>query len=159
MSARLNRRKPDQGRDRQEEILDVMGTPTIVKFDPAAAMRLFVAERTFPPGHCSPVHSHDEDDVLIYMLEGELTVVKEGQEQRAGPGVCVALPRGQARAYRNECETAARGLIISQPGIQAVELFRNLDRASRASRSAGRSLSDNDIDQIAGQYGVQVERN
>lgn len=159
MSARLTRRKQDQSRDGQQEILDVMGTPTIIKFDPEAAVRLLVAERTFPPGHCSPVHSHDEDDALIYMLEGELTVVKEGLEQRVGPGICVALPRGQARAYRNECETAAKGLIISQPGIQAVELFRNLDRASRASRSAGRPLSDDDIDQIAGQYGVQIQRN
>lgn len=159
MSARPNRRKPDQARDGQPEILDVMGAPTVVKFDPAASVRLFVAERTFPPGHRSPVHWHDEDDLVIYMLEGELTVIKEGQEQRAGPGACVALPKGQARAYRNECETAAKGLIISQPGIQAVELFRNLDRASRTSRSAGRSLSDNEIDQIAGQYGVQVQRN
>lgn len=134
-----------------------MGAPTIVKFDPSE-VSLFIAERTFPAGHCSPIHWHDDDDVLIYMLEGEITVVKRGQEQRVGPGTCVALPRGDARAYRNDGETAARGLIISQPGIQAVELFRNLDRVSRASRSAGRPLSDNEVDQIAGQYGVRVQR-
>lgn len=156
MSARIKRHQPEQNRAGQE-ILDVMGAPTIVKFDPAA-VRLLVAERTFPPGHCSPVHSHDDDDVIIYMLEGEITVINEGEEQQVGPGGCVELPRGRPRAFRNQSQAGARGLIISHPGIQAVELYRNLDRASRASRAAGRSLSDSEVDQIAGQYGVQVHR-
>lgn len=157
MSARIKRQKPGKGLSGQPEILDVLGAPTIVKSDPTV-VRVLVAERTFPAGHCSPIHLHGTDDELVYVLEGEITVIDGGQEKQAGPGVCIALPRGHARAYRNDGEAPARGLIISQPGIQAVELFRNLDRASRAARSAGRPLSDNEIDQIAGQYGVQIQR-
>ncbi len=157
MSARIKRQKSIEHPSGRQEILDVLGAPTIVKSDPTV-VRVLVAERTFPPGHNSPIHSHETDDEIVYVLEGEITIIDEGKEQQAGPGTCVTLPRGHARAYRNSSEVAAKGLIISQPGLQAVELFRNLDRASRASRSAGRPLSDNEIDQIAGQYGVQVQR-
>lgn len=135
----------------------MLGAPTIVKSDPAV-VRVLVAERTFPSGHCSPILAQEADDELLYVLEGEITIVDHGRESQVGRGDCVALPRGHARAYRNDGAAAAKGLIISQPGIQAAELFRNLDRASRAARSAGRPLSDHEVDQITGQYGVQIHR-
>jgi uncharacterized cupin superfamily protein len=119
---------------------------------------LLVAEQTFPVGHSSPTLTYEQDDVLIYMLEGELTIVDELGDERMQPGDCVTLRRGEARAYRNDSGTIAKGLIISHPGIQAVEFYRNLDRASRAARPDGKALTAGEIDQIAGQYGVQIQR-
>lgn len=132
------------------EALDVLGAPMIVR-SAGETVRIFLAEHDIPPGYGVPLHAHEADDELFYVLEGELTLVTEAGEARVGAGACVPLPHGQAHGYRNDTGTTVRTLVMSQPGLQAAELFRHLDRAGRAARDG---LAPEEVAEIAGQYGV-----
>ena len=48
---------------------------------------------TFPPGTFVPPHIHPTQDEFIYMLEGRLDLVLDGQESHALPGDLIRLPR------------------------------------------------------------------
>ena len=48
-----------------------------------------------PPGAWSSQrHWHSHEDELVYVLEGELTLVTDGGEERLGPGDCAAFKAG-----------------------------------------------------------------
>src|SRR4051812_42934711 len=49
---------------------------------------------TFPPGTFVPPHIHPTQEEFIYMLQGTLSLVLDGQESQAGPGDTIRLPRG-----------------------------------------------------------------
>lgn len=48
--------------------------------------QLFMARATLPPGHETPTHLHEIDEEVVYVLEGELTVILEGEEHTVDPG-------------------------------------------------------------------------
>ena len=54
---------------------------------------LSAAETIIPAGLEPPVHVHEHEDELFYVLEGELTVICGGRELRGGPGTVAFLPR------------------------------------------------------------------
>jgi len=53
------------------ETLDVLGAPMIVKRDAG----LFFAEHPIPPGYFVPPHRHADDEEMLYVMEGELTLI------------------------------------------------------------------------------------
>jgi len=134
------------------EVLDIFGGAMIVKAD-GATIPLFLAEHPVPPGYFVPPHRHDRDDETFYILEGELTLTGDLSESKVGPGTLVHLPHGSLHGFRNDTDGTVRFLVICQPGIQSVEMFRHFDRAGRA---APGGLPPAEIAGIAAQYGVQV---
>ena len=64
------------------ETLDVLGAPMIVK----RAEGVFLAEHPIPPGYFVPPHRHDTDDEMLFVVEGEVTLIGEGGESRLGAG-------------------------------------------------------------------------
>lgn len=129
------------------ETLDVLGMPMFVKSSGEAAM--FVADHPVPPGHFVPPHRHDSDDELLLIVEGELTLIGEAGETKAGPGTSVTFTRGTLHGYRNDTPDTARMIVVATPGVQAGEMFRHFDRAGRNG-----PLSPADVAAIAAQYGV-----
>ncbi len=134
---------------KSQEIIDVFGAPLFVLSD-GAATPIVLGEQHVPPGYGVPLHVHDVDDELFLVLEGELTLAGPDGETVAGPGACIPLPRGVPHGFRNATARPARMLVALTPGIQALEMFRQFDRAGRA-----RPLQPTDIVSIAGQYGVR----
>jgi len=130
------------------EALDVFGAPLSVLSD-GAVLPIVVGEQHVPPGYGVPIHIHENDDELFYVLEGELIVSGPAGETIAGTNACVTLPRRLPHGFRNASAAPARVLVVLAPGVQALEMFRCFDRAGRAA-----PLAPKDIVAIAAQYGV-----
>ncbi len=131
------------------ETLDIFGAALVVLSD-GSSVPMAVGEQEVPPGYGVPTHTHEFDDELFYLLEGELIMATPAGEAKAGPGACVSLPRGAPHGFRNAADRRARMLVILTPGVQGLEMFRHFDRAGRVG-----ALKPQDIAGIAAQYGVR----
>ena len=127
------------------ETLDVLGAPMIVKRE----MGLFLAEHPIPPGYFMPPHRHADDEEMLYVVEGELTLIDETGERQAAAGSCVHFERGHLHGFRNDSGGTVKLMVIAKPGVQAAEMFRHFDRAAKA-----RPLAPPEVVAIAAEYGV-----
>jgi uncharacterized cupin superfamily protein len=67
------------------------------------------------PGASSALrHYHSHEDEFIYVLQGEVVLVSEGQEQHLGTGMCAGFPGGVADGHciTNRSEETARYLEV-----------------------------------------------
>jgi quercetin dioxygenase-like cupin family protein len=71
---------------------------------------------TAPPLLETPYHLHHAEDEAFYVLEGELTVIRDGEKIIAGPGSYVFLPRGVPHGFRNNSDKSSKVLIHVIPG-------------------------------------------
>jgi len=77
-------------------------------------------ERTLPPGgRRPPPHRHTNCSEAYFVLEGEVTVVVEGEERTVGPEGFVLIPRGTAHTFGNTGPAEARLLVIHAPAMDA----------------------------------------
>ena len=73
----------------------------------------------------APPHRHNREDELSYVLDGKLTVWREGLVTEAGPGTLIKKPRGEWHTFWNTGEVTVRFLeIISPPKF--ADYFREL---------------------------------
>lgn len=79
----------------------------------------------------TPLHVHENEDELFYVLEGEHLFRVGEQEFRAGPGGLVFAPRGVPHAQRRVVPRTGRILVLTSPaGFEG--FFRELAEADRA---------------------------
>ena len=109
-----------------------------------------VLESWVPPGRGVPMHMHDRDDELFYVLEGEITVAQQTNETVVAKGGCVQLPHGIPHAFRNVSSNHARILVTLTPGLECLEMFRAFDNAGKN----GSAPEPARIAEIAAQHGV-----
>ena len=84
-----------------------------------------------PPLADTPLHVHENDDELFYVLEGEHIFQVGEEEFRAGPGGIVFAPRGVPHAQRRVVPTEGRLLVLTSPaGLEG--FFRELAAAQDA---------------------------
>ena len=78
----------------------------------------------------TPLHVHENEDELFYVLEGEHVFQVGDQEFRAGPGGLVFAPRGVPHAQRRTVPRTGRILVLTSPaGLEG--FFRELAEADR----------------------------
>ena len=119
---------------------------TLVRGD-ATGGRLAVVELHEAPGQEPPRHLHANEDEIIYVLEGDLTVWVGEDARRATAGSCLVLPRGTEHGYAVE-STAARLLVVLAPaGLEA--FFGEVDAAA-----GGAGLER--LIAVAARYGVAI---
>ena len=99
---------------------------TLVRGD-ATGGRLAVVELHETPGQEPPRHLHANEDEVIYVLEGALTVWVGEDARRATAGSCLVLPRGTEHGYAVESPTRLL-VVIAPAGLEA--LFGELDAAA-----------------------------
>lgn len=68
-----------------------------------------------PPGHASPMHSHENEQVCV-VLEGELTVITQNDETTADTYDSVFLESNEEHKVVNTGEGTAIGLDVFAPG-------------------------------------------
>jgi uncharacterized cupin superfamily protein len=117
----------------------------------AGDVAMFLADHPVPPGYFVPPHRHDGDDELLFVVDGELTLIGETGETKAGPGTAATFVRGVLHGFRNDTGHPVRLIVAATPGVQAAAMFRHFDRAAR---ETGRPLGPEEIATIAGRYGV-----
>ena len=68
-----------------------------------------------PPGHSSPMHNHENEQVCI-VLEGELTIHTEGDEVTLTKYDAARLERWEEHRIENMSDELAIGLDVFAPG-------------------------------------------
>lgn len=63
-----------------------------------------------------PLHIHHDADEVLFVLEGTVDFVCDGERFRTGPGGFAALPKGVPHAFRNFENTPARMIVMLSPG-------------------------------------------
>lgn len=117
--------------------VDVLGAPITIK-SAGQPDQLFFADHPVPPGYGVPLHVHEEEDELFYVLEGEITLDRaDGGSAKAGPGAFVHLPRGVPHGFRNIGPAPAHMIVITTPGGALEGVFRGLDAAARGEAPLG----------------------
>src|SRR5215470_2671639 len=76
-----------------------------------------IVEHTVEP-RCigAPMHKHTHEDEISYVLEGQLSVIQNGEVQIAGPGQFIVKPRGIFHTFWNSAEERVRFLEVIVPG-------------------------------------------
>ncbi len=64
----------------------------------------------------TPLHVHEHEDELFYVLEGEHIFRVGDEEFRVGPGGFVFAPRGVPHAQRRVVPRTGRELVLASPG-------------------------------------------
>ncbi|HEV2093200.1 MAG TPA: cupin domain-containing protein [Rubrobacter sp.] len=89
-----------------------------------------LTEQLLSKGQATPLHSRPEDAETFCVLEGEVTFyLEDGQLLAASSGAVVHVPKGAARAYRADSESA-RVLNITTP--QHESFFRAAGEPAQA---------------------------
>ncbi len=65
----------------------------------------------------TPIHVHARDDETISVIDGELTVMIDGQPRRLTPGQSFFLPRGIAHQLVNTSGNPCRYILIGTPAL------------------------------------------
>ena len=78
---------------------------------------------TFPVGTFVPPHIHPTQDEFVYMLQGRLDVILDGQEGFAEPGDLVRLPKGIAHGLFNKTDSDVKCFFWVSPAQRLYDLF------------------------------------
>ena len=65
----------------------------------------------------TPIHVHAEDDETIYVIEGELTAVVNGEARQLTAGQSIFLKRGVPHQLMNMSGRPARYILIDMPAL------------------------------------------
>jgi quercetin dioxygenase-like cupin family protein len=88
--------------------------------DGSAKRELGTFELTVPPGsNVPPPHSHSGNDEFIYVLDGTLRYMVDGEIRDLGPGGYMFTPRGAVHGFSNPHAVSARALVTNTPDIGA----------------------------------------
>lgn len=97
--------------------LEIGGSKLIHRIDSASTHGAFsVVEFVSQPGEGVGVHTHEREDELVYLLEGEIRVSLATQEITVSQGACALLPRGIPHGYTNIGTRPSRLLAVLLPG-------------------------------------------
>jgi quercetin dioxygenase-like cupin family protein len=76
-----------------------------------------IVEHTLEPKSIgAPMHKHTHEDEISYVLEGELSVIQNGDVQTAGPGQYIVKPRGIFHTFWNAGNERIRFIEVITPG-------------------------------------------
>jgi quercetin dioxygenase-like cupin family protein len=109
--------------------------------------RLAVIECEGVRGDATPLHLHDNEDEVLCVLEGELTVLLGGGELSAPANAAVVLPRGVEHSFVVESERARVLIVFSPAGFEGL-----LEEMGRAAGGEGHEIER--LVGVAARYGV-----
>ena len=82
--------------------------------------RVTALENIVAPGEGPPLHTHDEQDEIWFVVEGDLRFRLEGDVVAAPAGSWAFVPRGTAHCFQNVGSAPARILVLFTPaGMEA----------------------------------------
>lgn len=75
----------------------------------------FMIEAPIPPGEGPPLHSHQREDEMFFVLEGRIKFSVDGQEFVGEKGAFACAPRGSIHAFKNIGAETARMIVTCTP--------------------------------------------
>ena len=111
--------------------------------------RVAILERVERRGEEPPLHLHNREDEIVYVLEGELTYYVDEATHDATAGTCVFLPRGCEHSFSVESEEARLLVLVSPAGLEG--FYGEMDGdGTGANRDIERLVT------VAARYGVEI---
>lgn len=104
----------------------------------------FAWHAVFPEETFVPPHVHPEQDEYIYVLDGRIDLLLDGQKNAAATGDLVRMPRGIPHAFFNNSGKPVTALFWAAPAGKLVELYRRIHNVA----------SPAEVVKIARDYGV-----
>jgi quercetin dioxygenase-like cupin family protein len=112
-----------------------------------------VVEHTLPPkALAAPLHRHQHEDEVSYVLQGQIAVLQNNEVTTGGPGAYIAKPRGVFHTFWNPGTETAHILEIIAPGG-----FENYFRELAKLVPADASPDVEGIMALAGRYGLEFD--
>ena len=99
-------------------------------------------------GHGSPMHVHRVDSETFVVLDGELRVVVDGREHRAGAGCAAVLPAGRPHGFVVTSDSARYLTLHHGPGFADFVL----DASDAVDATPDPAL----LNEIAGRHGIDI---
>lgn len=90
----------------------------------------FAWSATLPIESFIPPHIHDTQDEYIFILDGALDLLLDGQRQSAATGDLVRMPRGIPHGIFNNAGRIAQCLFWVSPTAKLFDLFKALHNVS-----------------------------
>jgi len=87
-------------------------------------------EVTLDPGAATGLsHWHEREDEVIYVLEGEATLIEDGVAETLGPGDCATFKAGEARypTIENRSDHPVRLIEVGSRDPAEIAYYENLD--------------------------------
>jgi len=97
-----------------------------------------IMEQIIPPELVAPVHSHADEDQVLWVLEGSLVLWADGEEVQLDAGGVALRPAGIPHSMWNATASSARILEITSPAprfqayMRAVSALRETDQATES---------------------------
>jgi mannose-6-phosphate isomerase-like protein (cupin superfamily) len=102
---------PDEG-----EAFWWLGSLTLTKLTGASTSGgMDIVDHRVPAGYAPPLHVHEAQDEVFYVIDGEFAVRCGDQRWTAGPGSLVFLPRNVAHGFTVSSNGPGRTLLINAP--------------------------------------------
>jgi len=122
----------------------------LLSSDTGGAYTLY--DHSMGAGRGSPLHTHSEQDEVIYVILSEFEVRIGPDVYRLTPGGVALLPRGIPHSFRNVQRMMGRLLVIASPG-EGVEAFWS-EMASRFGLDAAVDMEK--MRELYGRYGMEL---
>jgi len=106
----------------------ILGHEVTVKLHSGEDNNNFVFELISPPGSGIPPHVHNNEDEVLYVLEGEFEVMIGEEVFKATEGDCLNFVLSISHAYTNTGTTDAKTLWYVSPGRSFEEFFGELSQ-------------------------------
>jgi mannose-6-phosphate isomerase-like protein (cupin superfamily) len=65
----------------------------------------------------TPIHVHADDDETVYVVEGQVTAIVDGEARTLSPGESIFLRRGIPHQLMNPHDQPARYVLIGTPSV------------------------------------------
>ena len=112
-----------------------------------------IVEHTLEPKSIgAPMHKHTYEDEISYVLEGELSVIQNGEVQTARPGQYIVKPRGIFHTFWNSGDERIHFIEVITPGN-----FEYYFAEMAPFLLAGQPPQMDKIRETAGKYGLIVD--
>ncbi len=108
----------------QGKKLNVMGHIVTVKLTKSETEgNHYVFEIVSPPGFGIPLHVHDREDELIYVLDGQFMIMLDGRQFTANTGDEIFFPRHIPHSFQNIGSKPGKTLWTVVPGGSFEDFF------------------------------------
>jgi len=99
-------------------ILQPIATAEPARIVTGPTSRFALVERVVHRGDEPPLHRHAHEDLLVYVVRGDLTVHLDGRRCPTPAGTWVQVPRGTDYGYAIESGTAHLLMILTPAGAE-----------------------------------------
>ena len=86
----------------------------------------FAWHATFPEETFVPPHVHPKQDEYIYVLDGRIDLLLDGEKTSASTGDLVRMPKGIPHAFFNNSGKPVTALFWAAPAGKLVDLYRSI---------------------------------